>query len=221
MKLAFGLLALLLFSIAIPTTSFAQSASNQAGDANIPPEQPSVGKQDALPTDGTYHGICWDGIGPTTACDFGFPIADPPWTMDCGAASCWFTVLDGLVPIDQFEVFDFGGSIGISSAPNPAGPGCGIDPAACLAEPSISRGIFCLGPGTHSITVNQILNPSSGTGWINAELHPVDDCGAVGGMFEGVNTTSLLVSGAQMNAAWMIPVIISAIGIAIVIARKF
>jgi len=27
--------------------------------------------------------------------------------------------------------------------------------------------------------------------------------------------------GAQMNAAWMIPVIVSAIGIGIVIARKF
>jgi len=44
---------------------------------------------------------------------------------------------------------------------------------------------------------------------------------AVGGTFEGVNTTTLLVSGAQMNAAWMLPVIVSAIGIAIVIARKF
>jgi len=43
----------------------------------------------------------------------------------------------------------------------------------------------------------------------------------VGGIFEGVDTTSLLVAGAQMNAAWMIPVIVSAIGIGIVIARKF
>jgi len=46
-------------------------------------------------------------------------------------------------------------------------------------------------------------------------------CPSVGGVFEGVDTTSLLVSGAQMNAAWMIPVIVSAIGIGIVIARKF
>ena len=44
---------------------------------------------------------------------------------------------------------------------------------------------------------------------------------SVGGTFEGVNTTTLLVSGAQMNASWMIPVIVSAIGIGIVIARKF
>ncbi len=48
-----------------------------------------------------------------------------------------------------------------------------------------------------------------------------DFCPAVGGVFEGVDTTSLLVSGAQMNASWMIPVIVSGIGFAIVIARKF
>jgi len=43
----------------------------------------------------------------------------------------------------------------------------------------------------------------------------------VGGEFLGVDTTSLLVAGAQNSAAWMIPVIVSAIGIGIVIARKF
>ena len=48
-----------------------------------------------------------------------------------------------------------------------------------------------------------------------------DFCPDVGGVFEGVDTTALLVAGAQMNAAWMIPAIVSAIGIAIVIARKF
>jgi len=43
----------------------------------------------------------------------------------------------------------------------------------------------------------------------------------VGGEFLGVDSTALLVSGAQMNASWMIPVIVSVIGIGIVIARKF
>jgi len=43
----------------------------------------------------------------------------------------------------------------------------------------------------------------------------------VGGELLPIDTTSLLVAGAQMNAAWMIPVIVSGIGIAIVIARKF
>jgi len=46
-------------------------------------------------------------------------------------------------------------------------------------------------------------------------------CNAVGGEFIGIETTSVLVAGAQYTAAWMIPVIVSGIGIAIVIARKF
>ena len=43
----------------------------------------------------------------------------------------------------------------------------------------------------------------------------------VGGDIIPLDTTMILVSGAQHTAAWMIPVLISAIGIAIVIARKF
>ena len=43
----------------------------------------------------------------------------------------------------------------------------------------------------------------------------------VGGEFIGVDSAALLLAGAQMNAAWMIPVIVSGIGFAIVIARKF
>ena len=46
-------------------------------------------------------------------------------------------------------------------------------------------------------------------------------CLAVGGEFIGIETTSVLAAGAQYTAAWMIPVIVSAIGIGIVIARKF
>ena len=43
----------------------------------------------------------------------------------------------------------------------------------------------------------------------------------VGGELIPLDTSALLLAGAQMNAAWMIPVIVSAIGIGIVIARKF
>ncbi len=44
---------------------------------------------------------------------------------------------------------------------------------------------------------------------------------AVGGELIPLDTTMILAAGAQYTAAWMIPVIISAIGIGIVIARKF
>jgi len=43
----------------------------------------------------------------------------------------------------------------------------------------------------------------------------------VGGFLIPLDTTALLLAGTQMTAAWMIPVIVSAIGFAIVIARKF
>ncbi len=44
---------------------------------------------------------------------------------------------------------------------------------------------------------------------------------AVGGDIIPLDTTMVLVAGTQTTAAWMIPVIVSAIGIGIVIARKF
>ena len=43
----------------------------------------------------------------------------------------------------------------------------------------------------------------------------------VGGNFIGVDTTAVLLAGTQSTAAWMIPAIVAAIGIGIVIARKF
>jgi hypothetical protein len=44
---------------------------------------------------------------------------------------------------------------------------------------------------------------------------------AIGGEMIPLDTTMILVAGTQYTAAWMIPVMVSAIGIAIVIARKF
>jgi len=43
----------------------------------------------------------------------------------------------------------------------------------------------------------------------------------VGGEMINVDPTALILAGGQMTAAWMIPVIVSGIGIGIVIARKF
>jgi len=43
---------------------------------------------------------------------------------------------------------------------------------------------------------------------------------AVGGLFVGINTTPVLLAGFQMAAAWLIPIVVSGIGIGIVIVRK-
>ncbi len=50
------------------------------------------------------------------------------------------------------------------------------------------------------------------------ETKPIEP--SVGGELLPLDTTALLLAGAQMNAAWIIPVIVSAIGIGIVILRK-
>jgi len=64
------------------------------------------------------------------------------------------------------------------------------------------------------------------TGYDNFEFctengGPPDNGQAIGGEIIPLDTTMVLVAGSQYTAAWMIPVIVSAIGIGIVILRKY
>ncbi len=61
------------------------------------------------------------------------------------------------------------------------------------------------------------------TGFSNDDFafRTFSDVAAIGGDIVPLDTTMVLVAGAQYTAAWMIPVIVSGIGFAIVIARKF
>ena len=54
---------------------------------------------------------------------------------------------------------------------------------------------------------------------IQASVNTVSEGSPVGGTFEGVNSTALLVAGAQANALWLIP-LITAIGIGIVVVNR-
>jgi len=53
------------------------------------------------------------------------------------------------------------------------------------------------------------------------DLQLVSMHNAIGGEISPITTSALLLAGAQNSMAWMIPVLISGIGFAIVIARKF
>ncbi len=64
------------------------------------------------------------------------------------------TVLDLFESTDRFEIFNFGASLGTTSAPTDGGT-CGADFTCGLADPSYSRGIFALGPGSYSISGQQ------------------------------------------------------------------
>jgi len=81
------------------------------------------------------------------------------------------------------------------------------------------------GSGTESIEIQDQFSPGDQTIEINfpAEkvcLEAFKDFVPVGGTLLSVDKASLLLAGAQMTAVWLIPVIVSGIGFAIVILRK-
>ena len=63
---------------------------------------------------------------------------------------------------DIFEIFDFGASLGTTSASAYGAPSCGSDPEACLLDANFSHGVFDLGAGAHSITISMVASPSGG-----------------------------------------------------------
>lgn len=73
-----------------------------------------------------WYGFYWGGDGVAIGQDTGAaitPISDPgasPWTFTL-TESTPFSVVDGFVIGDQFEVFNFGSSIGTSSTPAASG----------------------------------------------------------------------------------------------------
>ncbi len=80
-------------------------------------------------------------------------IGDPAWTFDCPLPHCKLIVTDGFLAVDQFELFDFGTSLGLTSAPSgDANHSCDNDELACLADSEMSHGVFLLTAGAHSIT---------------------------------------------------------------------
>jgi len=83
-------------------------------------------------------------------------VGDPAWTFTC-ASACTLTVTDGFIDVDRFEFFDFGTSLGDTSAPSGTGFSCGNDELGCLAAPQMSHGSFILAAGDHSITGTHLI----------------------------------------------------------------
>jgi hypothetical protein len=83
---------------------------------------------------------------------------NPPWTFEAPASGVEFKVTDAFSSGDQFEVFDFGTSIGTTSSPIDGGS-CGDDPVPCFSDPNYSHGTFGLDAGSHSITIKVIQSP--------------------------------------------------------------
>jgi len=116
----------------------------------------------------------------------------PPWTFASSVASV-LTVTDAFQSGDQFEVFDFGTSLGLTSVPV-AGIDCGDDPVPCLATPGISSRAFLLSSGAHSLTIVATLSEGGGAGYLKASEVPEPlTCSllAMGVMALGIHRRSL------------------------------
>jgi hypothetical protein len=75
----------------------------------------------------------------------------PPWTFT-SETEVVFTITDGFLAGDFFDVFDFGLLIG-STPLVPLLGGCGLDPRVCVLDPAMSHASFLFAAGTHSVTI--------------------------------------------------------------------
>lgn len=110
-------------------------------------------------------GLCFPGVDSIFA-----PAA--PWTFT-SSVDVVVRLTDAFPAGDSFSLFDFGGLVG--STPSVGiGPGCGNNPAACISDPSMSRGVFLLAAGTHSLTIRADIVPF-GTGAAFFRVDPVPE----------------------------------------------
>jgi len=116
-----------------------------------------------------------DPSAPFCIASFGTPtqfLDTPPWTFAAPAAGALLAVVDAFESGDRFEAFDFGASLGLTSAPGDP-EDCGDDPVPCLADSDMSQGVFALGAGPHSITLVPVASPAgSGVGYLRWAVVP-------------------------------------------------
>ncbi len=113
------------------------------------------------------------GCGPSSAGNSHFA-GPPPWTFVAPSDGVTLTVTDAFLKGDSFEILDSGVSIGTTSAVPTASASCGSDPAVCVNDPTVSHGVFNLGPGPHSITIRAHTSPF-GTGAAYFRVDPKRD----------------------------------------------
>jgi len=142
----------------------------------------------------------------------------PPWTFLAPAQGAILTVTDAFSAGDRFQVFDFGASIGLTSAP--AGSvNCGSDPVLCLAAAGSSKGLFNLAAGNHSITITPTLAPDGGgAGYLRVDPVPEPVTWALFGT--GLVALGLFRRMRRHNRKLLIPVACLAIGAVVWFAQQ-
>ena len=115
--------------------------------------------------------------------------------------SFWFTDLDWTNAAGEVVAF----TVGSSFHQTPSLMTTGFGPG----EAHATTGTFSIDPGASMLNTLFITAAHNGNGnTVGGELIPID-------------TTMVLLGATQTATAWMIPVIVAGIGIAIVVARKF
>ena len=106
-------------------------------------------------------------------------------------------------------------NIGTLNVDSGAAINIGSDGSALLSNSGIING-----PGIINLFGKVIEVDNTGT--ITAMINEIfTDALAIGGEIIPIESTAVLLAGAQTTSSWLIPVIVSAVGIAIVIARRF
>jgi len=111
----------------------------------------------------TWYTFGFSGVGTALQDGTGFILGTNPPAAAAPAAPWTFTlaspgelfVTDLFLSVDQFELFNFGSSLGTTSAPT-AGAGCGSDITCAISDARYSSGVFALGAGNYSITGTQL-----------------------------------------------------------------
>jgi len=110
----------------------------------------------------------------------------PPWTFTAPASGATLRVTDAFESTEQFELFDFGVSVGFTSAPAATAiVDCGDDPVVCFATAGMSRGTFALAGGNHSLTIVPTLS-QGGAGYFQVAAAAVPEPGVLALLAIGV-----------------------------------
>lgn len=136
-----------------------------------------------------------DPLGPFCIPSGGTPtlfLDAPPWTFVAPPTGASVTVTDAFQSTDRFELFDFGVSFGLTSAPVATTVvDCGDDPVVCLATAGMSHGSFALGAGAHSITIVPTLSQGGGSGYFLVSAAAVPEPGTIALLAIGLSAIAL------------------------------
>lgn len=150
---------------------------------------------------------------------------DGPWTFECPAGGCWLKVTDAFLNGDEFEIFDNLSSIGNTTAVDENPIFCGtldnlvwifVDPDVCFSDPEASSGMFNLGQGSHSITIQPTKTViEAGAAFFKIEIHQTP----VAGELLSLDSSTLVIAGLTASAVWMVPAIAGIAGAGVYLVK--